>query len=550
MISRESIEQLKQIVNISDVIGTYLELSKSGASFKALCPFHGEKTPSFVIHPQKGFYHCFGCGASGDAITFIMEYEKLTYPEAIEKLASIYNFSLHYTQGEKTPVKSTLLERLKGFYQSRLEHSSALAYLKNRGVHENMIERFELGYAPMGAESIRFLEAEFFSKKEALELGVIAEESGRAYARFSERLIFPIYSPTRLVGFGGRTLGNHPAKYINSPQTKIFNKSRLLYGYHLARDFIAKEGKIIVCEGYLDVILLHQAGFQNTVATLGTALTPDHIPLLSRGEPKILLAYDGDKAGIAAALKASKLLATHGKEGGVVLFLGGVDPADMVVQKRIEELNTLLLRPIPFIEFVLQKSAQSYDLSEPLQKELALKECGDFLRSLSPLLQEEYKPLLASLLKIPSKLIKSAKVARTIPQNAESGAYGGELAEACLIKTILQTPTILDYVLEYIDSEVFSLHQEEFRLLKAGNLDDPKLLRIALLDQVIVLEEDEIKEQLRLMLHRFYTKKLKEIPQNRGLEFQTRAFLLAKVRMKLEKLAQGELVPYESLSTL
>ena len=238
MISRESIEQLKQIVNISDVIGTYLELSKSGASFKALCPFHGEKTPSFVIHPQKGFYHCFGCGASGDAITFIMEYEKLTYPEAIEKLASIYNFSLHYTQGEKTPVKSTLLERLKGFYQSRLEHSSALAYLKNRGVHENMIERFELGYAPMGAESIRFLEAEFFSKKEALELGVIAEESGRAYARFSERLIFPIYSPTRLVGFGGRTLGNHPAKYINSPQTKIFNKSRLLYLFHVGIFFL------------------------------------------------------------------------------------------------------------------------------------------------------------------------------------------------------------------------------------------------------------------------------------------------------------------------
>lgn len=232
MITEESIERLKQMIDIADVVGSYLELTKSGASFKALCPFHGEKTPSLIIHPQKGFYHCFGCGASGDAIKFVMEYEKLTYPEAIEKIAGLYNVSLSYTDVASNAPKSSLLEKLSSFYQKRLESEpNALEYLKSRSVHTNMIERFEIGYAPASSETLRFLEGGFFSQNEALELGALAEENGRLYARFIDRLTFPIYAPNRkLVGFGGRTMGNHPAKYINSPQTKLFNKSKLLYG--------------------------------------------------------------------------------------------------------------------------------------------------------------------------------------------------------------------------------------------------------------------------------------------------------------------------------
>ncbi len=554
MITEESIERLKQMIDIADVVGSYLELTKSGASFKALCPFHGEKTPSLIIHPQKGFYHCFGCGASGDAIKFVMEYEKLTYPEAIEKIAGLYNVSLSYTDVASNAPKSSLLEKLSSFYQKRLESEpNALEYLKSRSVHTNMIERFEIGYAPASSETLRFLEGGFFSQNEALELGALAEENGRLYARFIDRLTFPIYAPNRkLVGFGGRTMGNHPAKYINSPQTKLFNKSKLLYGYPLAKEAILKEGKIIVTEGYLDVILLHQAGFSYAVATLGTALTLDHLPLLSKGEPKILLSYDGDKAGIAAALKASRLLANHGKEGGVVLFSGGLDPADMVAQKRIEELNRLFLRPTPFVEFVLQKSVESYDLSSPLQKEAALKECGEFLRTLSPLLQEEYKPLLASLLKIPASLIRTVKSPRhpLAPPKEGIGAGGSELAEASLIKTILEQPRLLEFVLEYLDSEVFGVHQAEFELLKLGEFEHPKLLRILLQERIHPLEESVLKEQLRLMLRHFYSKKLKEIAANKSLDFKIRAFWLGKIRVHLEKLEKGGLVPYESFGAL
>lgn len=550
MIAQESIEQLKQSLNIADVIGSYLELFKSGSSLKALCPFHGEKTPSLIIHPHKGFYHCFGCGASGDAIKFVMEYEKLTYPEAIEKLAQMYNFSLRYTSAKENTPKSELLERLLGFYQKRLSsHAPALEYLKNRHVHANMIERFGIGYAPASGETMRFLEAGFFSLQEALELGVIAQENGRSYARFSERLLFPIYAPNnKLVGFGGRTLGNHPAKYLNSPQTKLFNKSKLLYGYPLAKESILKEGKIIVCEGYLDVILLHQVGFSYAVATLGTALTHDHLPLLSRGEPQILLAFDGDKAGIAAALKASKLLATHGKEGGVVLFHGGLDPADMVAQRRIEELNALFLRPVPFIEFVLERTIAAYDLTSPLQKESALKESGEFLRTLSPLLQEEYKPFLASRLKIPASLIKTTRAQASNPTALPSDP--AEVAEANLIKTILERPELLDYVLEYLDSEIFSTHGSEFELLKQGELEHPKLLRILLRESLKPLDEGALEAQIRLMLKHYYQRQLKEVASNQRLEFKKRAFFLGKIRLILEKLDQGGLIPYESFGTL
>ncbi|MGP1450088.1 MAG: DNA primase [Wolinella sp.] len=553
MITEESIERVKQNIDIVEVLGSYLELSKSGGQFKALCPFHGEKTPSFVINPHKNFYHCFGCGASGDTIDFVMEHDKLTYPEAIEKLALLYNIPLSYTNEKLNTPRSTLLEQLREFYRNRLQTTpSALAYLKDRGVKKEMIERFELGYAPNSSETIRFLQESFLPPKEAIELGALGDDNGRIYARFSDRLMFPIYSPSKkLVGFGGRTMINHPAKYLNSPQTKLFSKSHLLYGYHLARESIAKEGKIIVCEGYLDVILLHQAGFSNATATLGTALTKEHLPLLAKNEPEVILAYDGDKAGIAAALKASHLLSEHSKEGGVVIFGGGLDPADMVSSGRIAELRGLFARPIPFIEFVLTKKIENYDLSSPLQKESALKACSDFLRGFSPIIQDSYKPLIASLLNIPISFIRSAKVTkesarmRTIPNTIN----GSEIAEASLIKTLLDSPQMLDYVLEYIDSDVFIRHKEEFNALKSGDCSHPLLLKISMQEQILPLSPQQVEEQLRLMLRFFYQRRLKEVASDRRLEFKIRAFILGKIRLALETLDKGGLIPYESFST-
>ena len=284
MIKQNSIEYLKSSIDIVDVIGNYIELKKAGSSYKARCPFHDEKTPSFVVSPQKQIFHCFGCGKGGDAISFVKEYEKLSYPEAIEKIARDYNIKLEYEDNqEKNDDK--VLDYFNNFFKKELEKNQfALDYLKERGVFKSFIEKFEIGYAPQNQTQLDFMQKNFIDIQNALLSGMVAkDENGRFYARFTKRVIFPIHNISgKIIGFGGRSLSNHPAKYINSPQTKYFNKSRIFYAYHLAKQSIYQKKEIIITEGYLDVIMLHQAGFTNVVATLGTALTKEHLPLLKR----------------------------------------------------------------------------------------------------------------------------------------------------------------------------------------------------------------------------------------------------------------------------
>jgi DNA primase len=282
MISQDSIEALKARLDIVDVIGNYIELKKAGGNFKAPCPFHDEKSPSFVVSPQKQIFHCFGCGAGGDAVKFVMEYEKLNYPEALEKLAQNYNFTLTYTDNKHNKPRSKVMEKLNNWYQSLLtRNQTALAYIQERGIYQSSIEKFGIGYAPDSLSTINYIKSQHFTMQEAIDMGVVGYEPSRnqTYARFIERITFPIYSANgTIVGFGGRTITGHQAKYVNSPETPFFNKSRLLYAYHLAKHAVYKKQEIIITEGYLDVIMLHQAGFDNAVATLGTALTQEHLP--------------------------------------------------------------------------------------------------------------------------------------------------------------------------------------------------------------------------------------------------------------------------------
>ena len=350
MIDNASIESLKNSIDIVDVVGNFIELRKAGANYKANCPFHGEKTPSFVVSPSKQIYHCFGCGVGGDSIKFVMELEKLSYPEAIEKLASMFNFSLNYTKGSSDYSDAKrVLESIQTWYVKNLEHNqTARQYLLDRGIAESSIQKFGIGYVPDGNSVMNFLNTTLLPLPKAMDAGVIAqgENGGRFYARLVERITFPIFSVSgAAVGFGGRTITNHPAKYINSPQTKLFNKSRLLYGYDLAKESIYKNKKLIVCEGYLDVVMFHQAGFTEAVASMGTALTTEHLPLLRKGDPKIILAYDGDKAGQAAALKAAQMLSHGGFDGAVVLFPDGQDPADLIAKGQSEEVSNCFAVP-------------------------------------------------------------------------------------------------------------------------------------------------------------------------------------------------------------
>ena len=542
MIKKESIENLKNNLDVVDVISQFLELKKSGANFKACCPFHGETTPSFVVSPAKQIYHCFGCGVGGDSIKFVMEYEKLSYPETIEKLASMYNFNLDYENTIEIKQDTKILEEINKYYQKLfVNNENVKEYIHKRGISEFSIEKFEIGYAPVSIDTINFLKSNHYNLNDAIDLGVIDNGTNGLYSRFIERITFPIYSITaKLVGFGGRTITGHNAKYVNSPQTKLFNKSRLLYGYHLAKEQIYKKNQIIVCEGYLDVIMLHQAGFNTAVATLGTALTQEHLPLLRRGEPKIILAYDGDNAGLAAAFKASVMLSQSEFEGGVIIFADGLDPADMVHNGKINELNEIFSNPISFIPYVIDYIISKYEIIDPNQKQKALTEANDYLKSLSLLNQDEYKRYLAQKLNIRENLVK---ISSNKQRPFESNLTKIDIAELCIIKSILEKPKRLDSVLDIVDASMFEIHKNEFELLLTdiGNIS---LNSIVLNEKLENYDDERLNQELLTLVYKFYTNKLTAISYDNSLDFKQKANLIRKIKDNIYQLKLGKLVSY------
>ncbi|MBU0924972.1 DNA primase [bacterium] len=542
MIKKESIESLKNHLDVVDVVSQFIELKKTGANFKACCPFHGETTPSFVVSPAKQIYHCFGCGVGGDSIKFVMEYEKLSYPETIEKLASMYNFNLDYENSTEKKQDTKVIEDVNRFYQKLfVSNDSVKEYIHKRGISEFSIEKFEIGYAPASADTINFLKSNHYNLTDAIDLGIIDTGTNGLYSRFIERITFPIYSISgKLVGFGGRTITGHNAKYVNSPQTKLFNKSRLLYGYQIAKEHIYKKNQIIVCEGYLDVIMLHQAGFNTAVATLGTALTQEHLPLLRRGEPKVILAYDGDKAGLAAAFKASVMLSQSEFEGGVIIFADGMDPADMVNNGKIEDLNEIFSNPISFTPYAIDYIISKYDINDANQKQKALLESNEYLKSLGLIYQDEYKRYLAQKLNIRENLIQiSSNKQRTFTPNLSKI----DIAELCIIKSILEKPQRLDSVLDIVDSSMFEAHKNEFELL-LSDINDISLNSIVLNEKLENYDDDRLNQELLTLLYKFYANKLTAISYDKDLDFKQKANLIRKIKDNINQLKKGKLVSY------
>ncbi len=557
MILKSSVDRLLQVADIVEVVSSYVDLRKSGSNYMACCPFHEERSASFSVNQIKGFYHCFGCGASGDSIQFVMEFEKLSFVEALEKLARRFNVALEYDKGVYYDHKEDyhLLEMVSSLYQEELFNAPFfLDYLQKRGLNLESIKAFKLGLCTN--RIYHGIENKNLNKDKLLELGVLGKNDNdqKTYLRFLDRIMFPIYNPSaQVVGFGGRTLKEKAAKYINSPQNKLFDKSNLLYGYHLAKESIYKQKQVIVTEGYLDVILLHQAGFKNAIATLGTALTPSHLPLLKKGEPEILLSYDGDKAGRNAAYKASLMLAKEQRKGGVILFENNLDPADMIANNQIETLKDWLSRPIAFIEFVLRHMASSYALDDPLEKDKALKEMLGFLKNFSLLLQSEYKPLIAALLQVPSHVLGIKERSSFQPFYAKmekfnhsqkfvhvSNTLSLEFLEKLVIRYLLEDRSLLDLAVGYIHSGVFLHKKQEFDALCQEKLDDPKLVAL-LLDANLPLKQGGFEKELRLLILRYFERQLKEIPKS-ALSFSEKMIALKKARQAIIKLRQGELV--------
>lgn len=552
MITQDSIEGLKARLDVVDVVGSYIELKKAGMNYKAPCPFHDEKSPSFVVSPQKQIYHCFGCGAGGDSVKFVMEYEKLNYPEALEKLAESYNYTLSYTDNKQNKPRSQVMDKLQEWYKALLfSKPEALEYVKQRGIYEGSIEKFGIGYAPDSNSTLNYIRSHSFTMNEAVQMGVVGYDNGRNFARFVERVTFPIHSANgALVGFGGRTITGHQAKYVNSPETQFFNKSRLLYAYHHAKQTIYKHSEIIVTEGYLDVVMLHQAGFTNAVATLGTALTGEHLPLLRKGNPKIIMAYDGDNAGRAAALKASKLLSVGGFDGGVVIFSDGLDPADMVFKGEVEQLSNMFRTPKRFIEFVLDEILSLYDLKDPKAKEACMQEGMAYLKTISPFLQEEYKTYFASrlgglgvnpsLLKISNPNIQQSS-APLVQKNIHKDMW-----ELSLIKTMIEKPQFVNQILDVIDASVLNFHSHEFSQALSGNTAAPEIMSIIVDENIHVLEnEDALKAELLTFLTKYYEKELKKVNLQQNMPFEEKAFYIRKYRGKISRLKRGELVNFE-----
>ena len=481
------------------------------------------------------------CGAGGDSIKFTMEYEKLNYPEALEKLADTYNFTLTHTDNKHNKPRSQVMDKLNEYYQNLLtSHQAASIYIKERGIYESSVEKFGIGYAPDSNSTINYIQAQMFTMKEAVDMGVVGYDGGRYFARFIERVTFPIHSANgSIVGFGGRTITGHQAKYVNSPETAFFNKSRLLYAYHHAKQNVHKQKEIIITEGYLDVIMLHQAGFTNAVATLGTALTQEHLPLLRKGEPRVVMAYDGDKAGRAAALKASRLLSAGGFSGGVVIFDGGLDPADMVNNGRIDELATMFRSPKSFIEFVLDELMSLYDMRDPKARESCLDEGVGYLKTLSPLLQEEYKSYLASRLGVSPSFVRltqktTNQPSATMPQN---NSLHKDMWELSIIKTVMERPHMIEQILDVLDPSLLQFHQNELTLALSGSLDHPSLMAISVDSSIVALEnEDALGAELIPFMIKHYERELKKINMQQNMDYERKSFEIKRLRGKISKL--------------
>ncbi|EPV6050589.1 DNA primase [Campylobacter jejuni] len=468
MITKESIENLSQRLNIVDIIENYIEVKKQGSSFVCICPFHADKNPSMHINPIKGFYHCFACKAGGDAFKFVMDYEKLSFADAIEKVASLSNFTLSYTkekQENKKELKS-ILPSLNAYFKDNLKHhKEVLTYLYQRALNDKDIAKFELGFAGASEDSIRLLQNQKIPLEDAMSVGALKkDENNEFYASFIWRITFPIYDhKDLLVGFGGRTLNpNVPAKYVNSPQNILFDKSRIFYAFNIAKENIAKKKEIIVCEGYMDAIAFHKAGFNNAVAVLGTALTEHHLPLIRRYDAKVILCFDNDEAGLKAATRSAFLLSTNKIDGKVAILQGGKDPAELVAKNESTKLHNILDEGIELGEFYIRRLISTHSIISALDKQKALETIQKFTFNLEPLVANSYTSLVSNLLKVDEKfIVLSQNLKKTIQTPLISqNKYNFpkekiHIAELELIAFLKQHPDICNDFKQISDSVCF-----------------------------------------------------------------------------------------------
>ncbi|HAA89134.1 MAG: DNA primase [Thermoanaerobacterales bacterium 50_218] len=419
-IPEDFIETVRDAVDIVDVVSEYVVLKKTGQNYVGLCPFHIEKTPSFTVSPSKQIFYCFGCGIGGNVFTFLMKIENLSFPEAVEALAR--RVGLEVPRGKKSTGADSPREKYfeinqlaaEFYHQVLVEEErgeKARRYLQERGITTESWKRFRLGFAPDDGKSLqKFLESKGYPVSMLLELGLIVSRKGTTMDRFRERIIFPIYDPKgRCLGFGGRTLGDDLPKYLNSPDTPVFSKSRNLYGMHLALPGIREEKRALVVEGYLDCISMHQFGFTNAVAALGTAFTREQARLLLRYTKEVVLAFDRDAAGSAASLRGAGYLQELGGKVYVLDLPSGKDPDEFLQTHGHDAFQTVLKeRVIPYLEFKIKQLKSHYDPeSVHGRAEIINQLLDDLLKVDDLVVRDGYIETIAKHLQVPGELVRA-----------------------------------------------------------------------------------------------------------------------------------------------
>jgi DNA primase len=466
MISPEKISEIRQRASIVEVISDYVTLKKAGRNHMGLCPFHGEKTPSFTVSEEKGIYHCFGCQAGGSVFNFLMQYDHLAFPEAVERVAKRYGIVIERSE-QSAAARSAgdreylyrINEQAAARYQKILlrhpEGRKALEYLASRGVDEAAARKFMLGYAPPGGSGLlQLLRQENVAIEDALRLGLVGERAPRQYhEKFFARLMFPIANAAgKIVAFGGRVLDNALPKYLNSSETPLFHKRSTLYGLHQAKESIRKADRVVVVEGYLDVIALAQHELSYAVATLGTALTVDHIRLLSRYTKNVIALFDGDDAGQKAAARSFEVFVEAGLLGRAAFLPKQDDPDTFVRQHGKARLELILDEAVPLADFFFLWLERRYGKSLEGKSQIAAEVSRVLAKLNNPLEVDLLVGRAVDLLGIREETLRqrthSSLPARTAQNRpvAPAAMPRDDKAERMLIGVMLRLPKVIEQV--------------------------------------------------------------------------------------------------------
>ena len=559
--SDDIIEEVRQKNDIVDVVSQYVKLTRKGNSYFGLCPFHNEKTPSFSVTPGKQMYYCFGCGAGGNVFNFIMEYENYTFGEALKHLADRAGVELpqiEYSKEvrEKAQERAELLEINKQaaqyfYYQLRTEKGAqGYQYLAGRGLSEETMRKFGLGYSDkFGGGLYQFLKAKGYGDDRLRESGLFnVDERHGMYDKFWNRVIFPIMDVNnRVIGFGGRVMGDGKPKYLNSPETKIFDKSRNLYGLNVART--TRRKYLILCEGYMDVISMHQAGFTNAVASLGTALTSGHASLLKRYTQEVLLLYDSDEAGVRAALRAIPILREAGVNSRVVNLRPYKDPDEFIKNLGAEAFEERLEQASDSFMFRVSIAESEFPMEEPQGQNRFFERCAEMLLELKDELERnlyieaivkkyrgQYGISVEDLRKRVNTLaLRGTPVERRVqPKKSQDGApkkkkdSASDQAQKLMLTWIVTYPKIFDKVAQYLTPEDFVVPlYREVALMLFSQREEGEVNPARLLNSFTDSEEQrEVASLFNATIHL-------ETPKE-----QDQAFADTLLRIKTESLAE------------